>query len=245
MIGGLITALQFLTRLPLPVQVPWNAETRRWAIRFYPFAGLLIGTSAFVFLLPVPPAAQALLYVTLLVVWSGGLHLDGWMDTADAAGSNAPLEKKWEIMKDPRVGSFAVIALVFLLAWKTAAAAGIAAADASFWLLLLFVPALARAGAAALLVIVPPAKPDGLAASWQENAGNIDAFWGMLFLLPLFWIPGGLLLAGAAVIFYSIWGWWIRRAFGGISGDLAGASVEGGEAWLLIVLWCFMSAGMV
>ncbi|MGM2749804.1 adenosylcobinamide-GDP ribazoletransferase, partial [Bacillus cereus group sp. Bce010] len=65
-----------------------------------------------------PSPITALVLLSLWVAISGGLHLDGVMDLADALGSNQPVARRWEIMKDPVVGSFGMLALVFLLAWK-------------------------------------------------------------------------------------------------------------------------------
>src|SRR5690554_8144918 len=120
---GLALALQFLTRIPLPVACPWNAATCRWALRCFPLAGLVIGAAlaALAILgqgLPTPLLALALL--SLWVALSGGLHLDGVMDIADALGCIAPLEKRRAIMKDSMVGRLASLDLVLLLARKGA-----------------------------------------------------------------------------------------------------------------------------
>ena len=136
---GLVLALQFLTRIPLPIACPWNADTCRWALRCYPLVGMLMGAMVAVVatlldgLLPTPLLALTLL--TLWVALSGGLHLDGVMDVADALGSNTPLEKRWAIMKDSQVGSFAILALLFLLAWKGMLIWTLLEAGATPWLL--------------------------------------------------------------------------------------------------------------
>ncbi len=168
---GVVLALQFLTRLPLPIACPWTPATRRWAIRAYPLVGLLLGgVLALVAQLmhgaPAPLAALALL--SLWVALSGGLHLDGVMDLADALGSNQPLARRWEIMKDPQVGSFGILALFFLLAWKGVLLWALLHYGAPLWWLVM-VPALARFGGAALLVLLRSAKGDGLgleAVAW-------------------------------------------------------------------------------
>ena len=118
---GAVLALQFLTRLPIPIAAPWTSETRRWAVRAFPFVGLLIGTVLALVAFGMHNVPAPITALTLLSIWvaiSGGLHLDGVMDIADALGSNQPLARRWEIMKDPQIGSFGMLALVFLLAWK-------------------------------------------------------------------------------------------------------------------------------
>ncbi|MEC9483896.1 MAG: adenosylcobinamide-GDP ribazoletransferase [Halomonas sp.] len=243
---GFLLALQFLSRLPVPVVCPWTAETRRWAVRCYPLVGLLLGgIVALVGALLQDVLPSPLLALLLLSVWvalTGGLHLDGLMDVADAVGSNAPLEKRWAIMKDPHVGSFGILALAFLLLWKGALLlvlldAGIGLA----WLPL--VVALARLGAVMLLVEVPTARPEGLARAWQQDLGRCDLPWALVPLTIgfLLW-PGWPWLFVALVPFLIGYGLWARRAFNGINGDIVGAAIEGGELWLLLSVWLWYSS---
>lgn len=237
---GLLLALQFLTRIPVPLRCPWNAATCRWALRCYPLAGLIIGAplAALAALgqgLPTPLLALALL--SLWVALSGGLHLDGVMDLADALGSNAPLEKRWAIMKDPQVGSFAILALVFLLAWKGALLWALLEAGASPWWLAAL-PALARFGAVALLRLAPCARREGLAWEWRRHLRARDLALGLVPLAPLFWVlPGWPWLLAALAAFLFCYGAAMVRVFRGINGDMLGAAIEGGELWLLLTVW--------
>ena len=245
---GLLLALQFLTRLPVPVACPWTPATRRWALRCYPLVGLLLGAvlaGAAALLQGVLPAP--LLALALLSLWvglSGGLHLDGVMDVADALGSNAPLEKRWAIMKDPQVGSFGILALVFLLAWKGALLWALVEAGVSL-AVLLAVPALARFGAVALLKLAPCARREGLAWAWRQDLDHRDLLLALWPLPLLFWLlPGWMLLFGALLIFLLLYGLAMTRAFTGINGDIVGAAIEGGELWLLLIAWSWWSFAM-
>lgn len=246
---GFLLALQFLSRLPVPVECPWHAQTSRWAVRCYPLVGLLLGGIVAMVgmllqaVLPIP--MLALLLLSAWVALSGGLHLDGWMDVADAVGSNAPLEKRWAIMKDPHVGSFGILALVFLLLWKGALLLALLDTNAGLaWLPL--VMALARLGAVGLLVQVPAARPEGLARAWQQHLGQRDLLLA-LWPLPLAFLlwPGWAWLLVALVPFLVGYGLWARRVFNGINGDILGAAIEGGELWLLlnVWLWCSFATG--
>ncbi|GED22078.1 adenosylcobinamide-GDP ribazoletransferase [Halomonas halmophila] len=242
---GLLLALQFLTRLPVPLTCPWTPATRRWAARAYPLVGALIGATLAVVgsllegLVPLPLLALALL--SLWVALTGGLHLDGLMDLADALGSNASLEKRWAIMKDPQVGSFGMLALVFQLAWKaTLLWALLAAGESPWWLVP--VSALGRLGAVGLLVMVPAARPEGLAYAWQQSLDWRDlALASLLPLTGLVVLPGLLWLLVGMAVFFIIHGLAVRRAFGGINGDIVGAAIEGGEVWLLGITWSWWS----
>ncbi|MGR4067615.1 adenosylcobinamide-GDP ribazoletransferase [Halomonas sp. LR3S48] len=242
---GLVLAVQFLTRLPLPLACPWNATTRRWAIRCYPLVGMLIGALLVTVAALLEGVLSApLLVLTLLTLWvalTGGLHLDGVMDVADALGSNAPLEKRWSIMKDPHVGSFGILALVFLLLWKVALLFVLLEAGASL-VLLVAIPALGRLAAVALLVLAPAAHAEGMAAGWKRDLTPSDLALAALPLLPLaILVPGGVWLCLALVPFLALYAYGVLRAFKGINGDIVGTVIEGGELWLLLVAWSWWS----
>ncbi|UYG08739.1 adenosylcobinamide-GDP ribazoletransferase [Halomonas sp. M4R1S46] len=242
---GTLLAIQFLTRLPVPVACPWTPATRRWAARAYPLVGALLGALAggvgtlLQPLLPTP--LLALLLLSLWVALSGGLHLDGLMDLADALGSNAPLDRRWAIMKDAQVGSFAVLALVFHLAWKAALLWALLEAGASPWWLVP-IATLARLGGLGLLVGVSAARREGLAHAWQQSLGARDlALAALLPLAGLVVVPGAAWLALGLAAFIIIYGLAVRRAFGGINGDIVGAAIEGGELCLLLIAWSWWS----
>ena len=245
---GFLLALQFLSRLPVPVECSWNAETSRWAVRCYPLVGLLLGgIVALVGSLlqgALPNPLLALLLLSIWVALSGGLHLDGLMDVADAVGSNAPLEKRWAIMKDPHVGSFGILALIFLLLWKGALLLALLDSGASLALLPLII-ALARLGAVALLVLAPAARPQGLAWVWKQYLGRRDLLLALVpLLLGFLLLPGWPWLLIALIPFLLGYGLWSMRAFRGINGDIVGAAIEGGELWLLLIAWLWYSSAM-
>lgn len=237
---GLLLALQFLTRIPIPIAVPWTSATRRWAVRAYPLVGLMIGSvlALIAFMMHnVPAPITALAVLSVWVALSGGLHLDGVMDIADALGSNQPLTRRWEIMKDPQIGSFGVLALVFLLAWKAVLLWALVAYQAPLWWLLI-VPALGRWAGVALLVLTPCAQQKGLAWSWQQSLSGQDIAFA---LLPLAFIallaPAALLMWLTVIVFVVLVRGFMMRLFNGINGDMVGATIEGGELWLLILVW--------
>ncbi|AOZ92138.1 adenosylcobinamide-GDP ribazoletransferase [Paenibacillus crassostreae] len=115
-------AFQFLSRFPVRANLDYSDTLFRQSVKFYPLVGAAIGlvvwiaALGFTFLLPPLPAA-----VLILILWvglTGGLHLDGWMDTADGILSYRPREQILEIMKDSRVGAMGVLACVLLLMLK-------------------------------------------------------------------------------------------------------------------------------
>lgn len=245
---GAVLSLQFLTRLPLPIACEINESSMKWALRFFPFAGFIIGgfmSLIYLFLSPILP--DTLVTVALLSAWvyaTGGLHLDGWMDVADAVGSNAPLKKKYEIMKDSRVGSFAVVAVIFLLVWK----AGflyelLTSADQQLVILgLLFIPMIARFQALLQLKLFPVIQNKGLAHEWRKYLSwkeIIFAFFGIAVMIVIY--NPFIFLALLQILFSVLYGKWAIKHFNGINGDLVGTSIEGAELWNIAILYIFIS----
>ncbi|MDQ0228995.1 adenosylcobinamide-GDP ribazoletransferase [Metabacillus malikii] len=248
-LAGFLLAIQFLTRIPIPVEVPWNQQSSRWALRFYPVVGLIIGVAPALlisFIIPHISLPIATLLIISLWVWmTGGLHLDGVMDVADAIGSNAPLEKKWEIMRDPHVGSFGHLALYFLLAWKTVLIYSLLKIDVPIFNFLL-IPAFARYGAALFITLLPTAKQQGLAFEWKKNITMLDCIFAAvpLVIIVLF-VPQALYMLIGYCLYFGAAAVWIQKTFKGTNGDLLGSTIEGGELWGLIITWIYISYVMV
>ncbi|MEW9053190.1 MAG: adenosylcobinamide-GDP ribazoletransferase [Neobacillus sp.] len=245
MFFGFLLAVQFLTRIPIPVECPWNNKTSRWALRSYPLVGAALGAILVIVsyytytFLPLP--MLALLLVSLWVYLTGGLHLDGWTDVADAVGSNAPLERKWEIMKDPHVGSFGTIALLFLLAWKTVLIYFLFESGFSLSSFI-FIMAFSRLGAVVLMIHLPTAKQQGLAWEWRKNMKPLDCLYAAIpvFVLLIFFYDF-LYLLPAYIVFIGLFGAWVKHTFKGTNGDLLGTAIEGGELWGLAITWMYIS----
>lgn len=230
-------ALQFLSSLPVRLRrMPTPAETGR-SLLWYPavgllFAALLAGVDSML------AGAPLLLHAAiLLAVWiflSGGLHLDGFADTADAwVGGYGDRERTLAIMKDPRSGPMAVVALIVLLLLKfTALAAVLQAAPGDHWWI---VPVLGRATLLGVFLTTPYVRAGGLGealanhlprtAGWVVLAGCLLAGWLSL---------GSVLLAGIAA--FAWLRWLLLRRLGGTTGDTAGAMLECLEVVLLVGL---------
>ncbi|MDN6161988.1 MAG: adenosylcobinamide-GDP ribazoletransferase, partial [Atopostipes sp.] len=113
---GLILNLQFFTTIPIPVEVPVTDKNIERSIRLFPLLGLFLGIVysllAYVFQVYSPFSNLLISFLIwfLTIVLTGGLHIDGWMDSADAFFSYQEKRKRLEIMADPRMGAFGVIA---------------------------------------------------------------------------------------------------------------------------------------
>ncbi|MFC5697613.1 adenosylcobinamide-GDP ribazoletransferase [Pseudomonas sp. GCM10022186] len=234
----LLIALQFLTRLP--VRLPGMPEPRQIgrSLLWYPLVGLLIG----LFLLGVahlldgrPALLQAALLLAFWVGLSGGLHLDGLADTADAwVGGYGDRERTLEIMKDPRSGPIAVVVLVLVLLLKFAAL--VALLDAGQALPLLLAPWLARGLLPLLFLTTPYVRPGGLGQALAEHLPRRElpvwlAGQGVVMLV-LGW-AAWIALAMALAAFAWLRGRFVQR-LGGTTGDTAGAMVELVEVVVLV-----------
>ncbi|MGG1616588.1 adenosylcobinamide-GDP ribazoletransferase [Paenibacillus sp. NRS-1781] len=119
---AIAAAFQFLTRLPVKAELDFSPELLKRSASYYPLVGMVIGLIVWCFAalasLILPPLPCAVLTLAVWVWLTGGLHLDGWMDAADALFSYRSRERMLEIMKDSRVGAMGVIACVLLLMLK-------------------------------------------------------------------------------------------------------------------------------
>ncbi|MEA3639474.1 MAG: adenosylcobinamide-GDP ribazoletransferase [Lamprobacter sp.] len=249
-----LVAMRFLTRLPLPRAMgvsPMDASQivlGRSAL-CYPLVGLLLGLVLLLLWLGLtwlprdaPPLATAALLLAFWVWSTGGLHLDGLGDCADAwVGGLGSRERTLKILKDPLTGSMGVVALGLILVIKFAALASLPASPVGA-LMLLLTPALARAQLLALPLSTPPARPDGLGAALfnqlpRRGAGWVLALSGalalLLFALVGRWWLGVVLMVTAAMLLF-VWRRSMLERLGGFTGDTAGALVELTEAALLL-----------
>lgn len=234
-------ALQFLTRLPTPTLHHYDDALAGRSALYFPLVGLLIGGLLWLLALltaTATPGVQAALILALWVGLSGGLHLDGLGDSADAwLGGYGDRERTLEIMKDPRAGAAAVVAIALLLIVKFAALQALLAAGHAGWLLL--IPLLGRTSSLTLFLTTPCARDDGFGAILTRHLPRRAAWWvvaaaGLLSLLVLGLSGLWLLLA----LFFL--GLGLRRLMlqrlNGTTGDTAGALVEFSEAVALLML---------
>ncbi|CAD5107712.1 adenosylcobinamide-GDP ribazoletransferase [Zestomonas carbonaria] len=235
-----LVALQFLTRLPVRLpSMPEPAQLGR-SLLWYPAVGLLLGGLLCALQLLLDGAPVLLQAALLLVAWvllSGALHLDGLADSADAwVGGLGDRERTLAIMKDPRSGPIAVVALVLLLLLKFAAL--VALIDQGQWIALLLAPWLARGLLPLLLLTTPYVRAGGLGQALADHLPRRELPWVLAIhagAALLFGWPALLALAVALLTFAGL-----RRTFmvrlGGTTGDTAGALVELSECAVLLAL---------
>lgn len=230
-----------LTRLPagtLPEHVPSLAEAR-WA---FPIVGALIGAlvggvhgAALAVGLPAGAAAVVALAAAALV--TGALHFDGLADFADGIGGGRDKDHCLDIMRDSRIGSYGVLALILAIGlWGSALAA--LGTNAGLGLFVL-AGALSRSGMVVLQAWLPNARSDGLGASAAGNSLaslGVAAGVAVLCLLVLGWSGLCVLVVGLAAS--VLVGALAKRRIGGQTGDVLGAAQVLSEA----AIWTSLAA---
>jgi adenosylcobinamide-GDP ribazoletransferase len=232
----------FCTRLPLPHAMPVEgAEVARasWAL---PIAGALVGVGGAVVyslahavgLTPWPAAALTLAATAAL---TGCLHEDGLADTADGFGGGTTGDRKLEIMRDSRIGTYGVCAVALSLLLRVGAVASLAD-PALVAPALIAAHAAARASLPAFMRALPQARADGLAAavgSPPRASVMASLAIGVLVLGLGLGVPRG----GVALILLALalaaFAWLTKKQIGGQTGDVLGALEQIGEILVLLV----------
>lgn len=234
-------ALQFLSSLPIRLPgMPAPQELGR-SLLFYPLAGLLFGVILWALnwlLLGAPVLLHAALLLTVWVLLSGALHLDGLADSADAwLGGFGDRERTLTIMKDPRSGPIAVVTLVLVLLLKFTAL--LALIEQEYAVALIIVPLIGRGALLGLFLTTPYVRAGGLGQALADHlprsAGKQVLAASALACVLIAGLGGvwALILAGLGFV-------WLRqvmlRRIGGTTGDTAGALLELLEMAVLVGL---------
>ncbi|MCM3713661.1 adenosylcobinamide-GDP ribazoletransferase [Halalkalibacter oceani] len=253
---GIVLAIQFLTILPLKKNVEWDERRASASVAAYPLVGLILGACLALqgYLLlqysPMSPLIIALYVLSFSLLFSGGLHVDGWADFCDAVFSRRERARKLEIMKDPRLGTFGALGVLFLLGWRFAFIWELVQAGSGPFLFGLFlIPVIMRLLLGWQLLLGQFARQEGMAAALRpaQNRTVMITYivWSLLTVALIVIIyPPFLILFGGAALFLAIWLKWVRQQIGGITGDTVGAGGEGGETLLWAMLWLLALFGM-
>jgi adenosylcobinamide-GDP ribazoletransferase len=239
-------AVQFLSVLPVPgsAQLFDKDEVAPRLVvgcEYFPLVGLLLALLLWllvlIFALLVPQLILAAVLVAGLVILTGGLHLDGLMDSCDGLFGGITRERKLEIMRDSHVGSFGVPGAVCILLLKFALLASIAIH--SLPLALLIALPSARWAMVLILRVFPSARPTGLGAAFHQTVTTKRVLLAGIVALAIVLIVGQLsgLIVWLIVTFTSLMlGFWITWSIGGLTGDSYGAIEEVAEVVALLVL---------
>jgi adenosylcobinamide-GDP ribazoletransferase len=229
-----ILCLQSATIVPTVQLRDVSNEEVRESVVFWPLMGFLLGLIAYgtqwvsVRYLHLSTLLSSVLAMTVYVVLTGGLHVDGVMDTADAIGSRKPRDIALDIMKDSRVGAMGVMVCVLMLMVRIVAVSDAPVTDFRPFLV---VPTLSRLGMVWSIQLAPAARPDGLGAYFARKIPYASTVAASVYGLGLcVLVIGGLeplmrVLVTMAMLSLAFIRWMIRK-FGGMTGDTYGALNE-------------------
>lgn len=235
-----ITALQFLTRIHIKNQLDLTIEDFGRSTRFFPLVGGILGaiymTAAWgVMTFWGWTNFAATILVLLPVLLTGGLMLDGYMDTADGVFSARDRERKLEIMKDSRVGSFGVIALVLLMLvnWTALRDMDPIRIPAALFLM----PIIGRMAMVMVIAAFPYARKEGMGKAFSEMADKktLALAGGTTLVLVVPWGLAALTALAAGIGFAGVLGVWLTGKLGGLTGDTYGAVETLTETMVLVV----------
>ncbi|MGE8415314.1 MAG: adenosylcobinamide-GDP ribazoletransferase [Pseudomonas sp.] len=234
-------ALQFLSSLPVRLPGMPEPEALGRSLLFYPLIGLLFGALLWALsalLGSVPPLLHAALLLAAWVLLSGGLHLDGLADSADAwLGGFGDRERTLSIMKDPRSGPIAVVTLVLVLLLKFAALVVLIEQQQGFALLL--APLIGRMALLGLFLSTPYVRAGGLGQALADHLPRLAGrqVLGLSVLACL--LLGGYSGLWALLLAFAVFCWLrhlMLRRLGGTTGDTAGALLELLEMTVLLAV---------
>jgi len=245
---SVLLAFQFFTVLPVHKELPLSKSTITGMFAFLPWVGALMGATvaASIYSLTTWTASSdillAFVIVGLFALFTGGLHLDGFIDMGDAYFSYRDREKRLEILDDPRVGAFGVMSVLFLVFGKFVVLHELLVQNKlSLWMLV-FIPLLIRVGMSFYFLSLKCSKEKGLAYFFKTHINHraltsfmvitlVVACCCVVFVTGLSMLP--FVLLAVLIVAFVLFRQFTLRNFGGVSGDLLGASIEGME----VVLW--------
>lgn len=234
---GCIAAVQFLTIAPPLVRRSFTATELGRAVGYFPLVGLMIGgillglDRFFAWFLPLNVAAALIL--TGWILCTGALHLDGFLDSCDGLFGGRTPEDRLRILRDERVGAFAVIGGVLLLLVKFQALSAISQRIAPLCL----APVLGRWGMTVAVVAFPYARAEGLGRAMKDHAGCSQALLASAIAVAAAWFAGAwfglviLLLCGALMFLLARF---VLARLPGLTGDIYGAVCELLEVLVLL-----------
>jgi adenosylcobinamide-GDP ribazoletransferase len=235
-------AAAFLTRLPIRAEKAADSASLSRAARCFPLVGLAIGllggvVYAVAIEMALPPLLASMLAVAAAVAVTGALHEDGLADTVDGFGGGGDRDSKLRIMRDSRIGTYGVAAVVLALGARVVALASFEGNEDAVAALILC-HAASRAFVVAVMQRAPLARPDGLAAA-AGRPTQATMLWalglGGLVALAFAGLDGAAAAIAGAAAAWAIAGL-ARRQIGGVTGDVLGAVQQGSEVAMLLAL---------
>jgi adenosylcobinamide-GDP ribazoletransferase len=239
-----LTALQFLTVSPPFIRRAFTPRELGQATGYFPLVGVIIGAillEANVLLAYIFPAhVRSALVLALWVLVSAALHLDGFLDTCDGLLGGMTPEDRLRILRDERVGAFALAGGILLLLVKFTSLEALPARTMAIFL----APVLGRWGMTLAIVVFPYARENGLGRDMKDQATWVQAWMATAIAVLVAWLAGGWLgliaLVLAGLVTWGVAKFTLRR-IPGLTGDIYGAINELVEAAILLAFAVHMA----
>jgi len=245
----LLDAISFLTIIPLHRRREVSPEEVGRSTGYFPVVGVIIGLILaglnWLFGLFLPSAVANGLLIVSLVVISGALHLDGFVDTCDGIAGHKSVEDRWRVMHDSRAGAFGIVGVVLLLLVKYVSLNSVP--ESLLMATLVLMPVVSRWAMVYTVFAYPYARPEGLGkvfkqgASWQgftiATVITLAVTLGVARWADIgyFYLAGLAIMLGVWVIVVAVAAW-LKRKFAGLTGDTYGAINEVAEVGVLILI---------
>lgn len=241
MINSFLITLTFLSVMPVPEKFlpEWNEKNLRFFCVMIPVTGILFALFWFLFLSAlmkfqnISVEFRGFLMTLLTLILTGGLHMDGLMDTCDAIFSHRDRETRLKILSDTHAGSFAVMGCLIALMSKTFLFAEFFSRFSRDFQIIFLVPIYSRLGMAVILNNLKFAKSGGLAVMLGNLRRRRDNFFFAILFFALIFVNKSIIIPAIFILSLIIWSKICLKIFGGITGDLLGAFLEISEILLL------------
>jgi len=245
LLKSLIIAFSMYSKVPMP-RVDWNEKNIKYSLLFFPFVGALIGCVTWFWwriaeYLSYGDIFRSAVALFIPILITGGIHVDGLLDTLDGLHSYQSKERKLEILKDPHTGAFAVFGCTIYFILYFGAVTEIRNQD--LWILIAIGFVLSRTLSGLSLVFFKAAKKEGLLYTFSSTAHRKITGTTLCAILLICiaamvsvnLMLGSILVISAAIVFIY-YRYMSYKQFGGITGDLAGYFLQICELTMIIEL---------
>jgi len=250
-IKNFLAAVQFLTSIPVPLKGELSPEQLGRSTTYFPLVGLGIGGILaglnWVFNLALPAPVTNALLITVLVILTGAMHLDGLSDTCDGMAGHKTVEERWQVMHDSRVGAFGVVGIILVLLIQYAALNGVPADKMTA--VLLFMPTVSRWAMVYAIYAFPYARKEGLGTAYKTATRWPQFIIAAIITLTiagalysLLNVTGFIMFGGVLIITIGL-AFYFKYKFAGLTGDTYGAINEVAQAIALIVVVIICKTG--
>lgn len=251
--NGIALLFRFMTRLPVGFEPKFDSDNLGKSMKFFPIVGMVMGIILFAFFWGLTyiiqsPMVMAVILVTIEVILTGGLHLDGLADTFDGIFSYRSKQKMLDIMKDSRLGTNGGLVLILYFILKVALLYELdLVLGLPSGVVLLLTPAFARLNSVVNCASAPYARATGMGKTFVDHTDGVGvviatiltliygAIVCKIFLLPYMMLIIIPILMVLGFIFAKL----MTRKIGGITGDTLGAVVEISE--ILVIFMIYLS----